>query len=143
MRRHREMMTEKIAESDVVITTAAVPGKKAPILVSADQVKAMAPGSVIVDLAAERGGNCALTKPGETIEIGGVSVIGATNLPSAMPHHASQMYAKNIATLLLHLARKEGKIDPEDDDEIARETRLTSGGKVVHPKLTAAPAGAS
>jgi NAD(P) transhydrogenase subunit alpha len=143
MRRQREMMTEKIAESDVVITTAAVPGKKAPILVSADQVKAMAPGSVIVDLAAERGGNCALTKPGETIEIGGVSVIGATNLPSAMPHHASQMYAKNIATLLLHLARKEGKIDPEDDDEIARETRLTSGGKVVHPKLTAAPAGAS
>ena len=98
-RRQRELMTRVIAEQDVVITTAAVPGKKAPILVTADMVHGMSPGSVIVDLAAERGGNCELTRPGETVVERGVSILGPQNLAADVPYHASQMYAKNMATL--------------------------------------------
>jgi NAD(P) transhydrogenase subunit alpha len=108
-RKQRELMTRVVAESDVVITTAAVPGKKAPVLVTADMVAGMRPGSVIVDVAAERGGNCELTRPGETVQTGGVTILGPTNLPSEVPHHASQMYAKNVSTFLLHLV-KDGQV---------------------------------
>ncbi|MCL4793258.1 MAG: Re/Si-specific NAD(P)(+) transhydrogenase subunit alpha [Bryobacteraceae bacterium] len=133
-RRQREMMARVVAESDVVITTAAVPGRKAPILITEEMVKGMAPGSVIVDLAIERGGNCDITAPGEVVEKHGVTLVGLLNLPSTAPYHASQMYAKNIATFLLHIA-KGGKIDFESEDEILRETLLTRGGQVVQPRV--------
>ena len=102
-RRQRELMTKVVAESDVVITTAAVPGKKAPTLITAEMVAGMAAGAVIVDVAAERGGNCALTRPGETVVEHGVTILGPANLPSDVPYHASQLFAKNITTFLAHL----------------------------------------
>lgn len=133
-RRQRELMTRVLAESDVVITTAAVPGRKAPTLITEEMVRGMAPGSVIVDLAIERGGNCEITEAGQVAVKHGVSLVGLLNLPSTAPYHASQMYAKNIATFLLHIA-KEGKIDLERDDEILRETLLTRGGNVVNARV--------
>jgi len=133
-KRQREMMAAAVGESDVVITTAAVPGKKAPILVTGEMVAGMSPGSVIVDIAAERGGNCELTKPGETIESGGVSIMGPLNIPSEVPTHASQMYARNISTFLLHLV-KEGRLELNIEDEIVSGTLLTHGGAVVHPQV--------
>ncbi len=133
-RKQRELMAKVIKESDVVITTAAVPGKKAPILITADMVKAMSPGSVIVDLAAERGGNCELTKPGETVEVNGVYIIGTDNLPSSVPFHASQMYARNITTFLLHLV-KNGKLEINTEDEITSGTLITHNGQIVNPQV--------
>jgi len=133
-RKQREMMTRVIAESDVVVTTAAVPGKKAPVLVTAGMVKGMRSGSVIVDLAAERGGNCELTTPGETVIEHGVSIIGPVNLPSTVPFHSSQMYSKNITTFLLHLV-KEGKLTIDPEDEITRETLVAADGEIVHPHV--------
>ena len=130
----REMIARVVAESDVVITTAAVPGKKAPTLVTAEMVKRMAPGSVIVDVAAERGGNCELTVPGETVVSGGVSILGPSNLPSQVPYHASQMYSKNISTFLLHLVSG-GELKLDLEDEIIRETLVARGGQVVHPRV--------
>lgn len=136
-RRQRDMMSKVVAGSDVVITTAAIPGKKSPVLVTADMVAGMAPGSVIVDLAAERGGNCELTKADETVVAHGVTIIGPTNLPATVPYHASQMYAKNIATFLLHLV-KDGTLQLNRDDEIIRETLVATGGEVVHPRVVEA-----
>ncbi len=133
-RKQRELMKRVVAEHDVVITTASVPGKKAPTLITSDMVEAMPPGSVIVDLAAERGGNCELTKPGETVEVHGVTILGPTNLPAEIPQHASQMFAKNIATFLQHLV-KDGALHINLQDEITRETLITRGGDVVHPKV--------
>ena len=133
-RKQRELMEEVVGESDVVISTAAVPGKKAPILVTAKMVEGMSPGSVIVDLAAERGGNCELTRPEQTVVEHDVTIMGPTNLPSTIPYHASQMYAKNIATFLLHLM-KDGQLTIDLEDEITRETLVTRGGDVVHPKV--------
>jgi NAD(P) transhydrogenase subunit alpha len=133
-RRQRELMARVVAENDVVITTAAVPGKKAPVLVTEDMVKSMAPGSVIVDLAAERGGNCEITSPGEVVERHGVTIVGLLNLPSLAPYHASQMYARNVANFLLHIV-KQGGIDFASDDEILRETLVARGGAVVHPRI--------
>lgn len=133
-RRQRELMARVLSESDVVITTAAVPGKKAPVLITEEMVKGMAPGSVVVDLAVERGGNCEITVAGEVAEKHGVTLVGLLNLPSTAPYHASQMYAKNIATFLLHIA-KGGKIDYDSEDEILRETLLTRGGAVVQPRV--------
>ena len=138
-RRQREMMLGVVAHSDVVITTALVPGKRAPILVTAEMVEKMAPGSVVVDLAAERGGNCELTRPDEHVVHRGVAIIGPSNPASLVPYHASQMYARNVPTFLLHLLGKEGgtqaslPIDP--NDEITRETLLTRDGAVVHPRV--------
>jgi NAD(P) transhydrogenase subunit alpha len=133
--RQRELMAVVLAQQNVVITTAAVPGRKAPILITRDMVAHMAPGSLIVDIAAERGGNCELTRPGETVmSAGGVSIIGPLNLPSTIPYHASQMYAKNIATFLKYLI-KDGKLALDREDEIVRETLVTHGGEVVHPKV--------
>jgi NAD(P) transhydrogenase subunit alpha len=133
-RRQGEMMARLVAESDVVITTAAVPGKKAPRLITADAVKGMAPGSVIVDLAAEHGGNCELTRPGQTIVEHGVTIIGPDNIASTVPYHASQMYAKNVSTFLLHLLA-DGLLRLDVGDEITRETMMTRDGQVVHPRL--------
>jgi NAD(P) transhydrogenase subunit alpha len=133
-RRQREVMTRVVAENDVVLTTAAVPGKKAPLLVTTDMVSGMRPGSVVVDLAAERGGNCELTRPGQTVVHGGVTVIGPLNLPASVPFHASQMFAKNVTTLILHLIR-DGKLALKLDDEIDRETAVTHAGEVRHDKV--------
>jgi H+-translocating NAD(P) transhydrogenase subunit alpha len=134
-KKQRELMARVVAESDVVITTAAIPGKKSPVLITTEAVAGMAPGSVIVDLAAERGGNCELTKADETVIHGGVKIFGPTNLPSEAPTHASQMYSKNISNFLMHLL-KDGKVQIDMDDEITRETLLIHEGKVVHPRLT-------
>ena len=133
-KKQRELLGKVIASSDVVITTAAVPGKKAPVLITADMVSAMAPGSVIVDLAAERGGNCELTKGNETVVSHGVTIIGQENLPATVPYHASQMYSKNIATFLLHLVKK-GELTLDMEDEITKETMLIRDGQIVHPQL--------
>lgn len=133
-RQQRELMARVVAASDVVITTAAVPGKKAPILVTGEMLKGMALGSVLVDLAAERGGNCDLTRPGETVVEHGVTILGPTNLPSEIPFHASQMYAKNITTFLLHLA-KGGQLRINEEDEIIRETLVSREGKIVNPRV--------
>jgi NAD(P) transhydrogenase subunit alpha len=138
-RRQREMMLKVVASSDVVITTALIPGKPAPILVTAEMVEAMQPGSVVVDLAAERGGNCELTMPDQRVVHRGVTIIGPSNPAALVPYHASQMYSKNITTFLLHLLGKDGAQNPSftvnPDDEITRETLLTREGKVVHPRL--------
>jgi len=133
-RRQRELLGKVVAENDVVITAAVVPGKKSPLLVTADMVKGMAPGSVIVDLAAERGGNCELTRPGEEVVEYGVTIIGRFNLASSVPYHASQMYARNITAFLLHLV-KDGKLRLDNNDEIIRETLLTQGGEVVNKRV--------
>jgi NAD(P) transhydrogenase subunit alpha len=134
-RRQREAMGGVLAEQNVVVTTAAVPGKKAPILITREMVERMAPGSVVVDIAAERGGNCELTKPGETVVHNGIAILGPVNLPSAVPYHASQMYAKNIATFLKYLIGKDGNLALDRDDEIVRETLVTHAGEVVHAKV--------
>jgi NAD(P) transhydrogenase subunit alpha len=137
--RQREMMLRVVAATDVVITTALIPGKKAPILVTQEMVEAMAPGSVVVDLAAERGGNCALTKPDEIVIHNGVTIIGPSNPPALVPYHASQMYAKNITTFLSHLLGKDGAkkaaLELDLNDEITRETLLTKDGDVVHARV--------
>lgn len=133
-RRQRELMLRVVAEQDVVITTALIPGKRAPILVTEEMVKAMPPGSVVVDLAAERGGNCELTQPDQVVQAHGVTILGPTNLPAEVPQHASQMYCKNITTFLLHLM-KQGLPQIAVDDEIIRETMVARDGEVTHPRV--------
>ncbi len=133
-RRQRELTASVLKDQDVVITTAAIPGRKAPILIAREMLTVMSPGSVIVDLAAERGGNCEATQPGETVVVEGVTVIGPLNLPSAVPYHASQMYARNVAALLKHLV-KDGQLNLDLNDEITRETLVARDGAIVHPKV--------
>jgi len=133
-RRQRELLRKVVVESDVVISAAVIPGKKPPILVTKEMVASMAPGSVIVDLAGERGGNCELTRPGEIIVEHGVTIIGWFNLASTVPYHASQMYSRNVTAFLLHLV-KDGKLQLNMDDEIVRETMLTRGGEVVNARV--------
>ncbi|MCZ6542196.1 MAG: Re/Si-specific NAD(P)(+) transhydrogenase subunit alpha [Planctomycetota bacterium] len=133
-RKQRELMTQAVAHSDVVITTAAVPGKKSPVLVTGEMVAGMAPGSVVVDLAAAYGGNCELTRADETVVEHGVTILGPTNLPSTVPYHASQMYAKNISSFLLHLV-KDGRLVVDMEDEITEQTLLTRGGEIVHQRV--------
>ncbi|HEY0873806.1 MAG TPA: Re/Si-specific NAD(P)(+) transhydrogenase subunit alpha [Vicinamibacterales bacterium] len=137
--RQREMMLKVVAASDVVVTTALIPGRPAPKLITTEMVEAMEPGSVIVDLAAERGGNCELTVPDQDVVHKGVTIIGPSNPAALVPYHASQMYSKNIITFLLHLLGKEGAQQPavpiDPADEITRETLLTRGGEVVHPRV--------
>jgi H+-translocating NAD(P) transhydrogenase subunit alpha len=135
-RRQREMMSKVVAGSDVVITTAAIPGKQSPVLVTEDMVKGMQPGSVIVDLAAERGGNCELTKADQTVVAHGVTIFGPTNLPATVPYHASFMYARNVTTFLTHLV-KDKQLTIAADDEITRETLVTHDGQVVHERIKA------
>jgi H+-translocating NAD(P) transhydrogenase subunit alpha len=133
LRKQRELIGEHIAKSDVVITTAAVPGRRAPLLVSGEMVKGMRPGSVIVDLAAETGGNVELTKAGTDVEVGGVTIIGTRNVPSTMPLHASQLYARTVANLLLHLV-KDGTIVLDFEDEITKGCCVTHGGEIVNER---------
>jgi NAD(P) transhydrogenase subunit alpha len=137
--RQREMMLKVVAASDVVISTALIPGRRAPILLTTEMVEAMAPGSVVVDLAAERGGNCELTKPDEMVVHRDVAIVGPSNPPALVPYHASQMYSKNIITFLTHLLGKTGAQEaalPIDTaDEITRETLLTRDGDVVHARV--------
>ncbi len=139
-RRQREMMLKVVAGSDVVITTALIPGKKAPILVTEEMVNGMAPGSVVVDLAAERGGNCELTRADEVVVHHGVTILGPSNPPALVPYHASQMYSKNITTFLSHLLGKDGAakaaLELDLADEITRETLLTRDGEVVHARVS-------
>ena len=132
--RQRELLGKVIAESDVVITTAVVPGKKAPVLVTKEMVAGMAPGSVIVDLAAERGGNCELTKSGEKISVNGVTIIGWINLASTVPYHASQMYSKNVSNFLLNMV-KDGKVNLNMQDDIISNTLVTEGGEIVNARI--------
>jgi NAD(P) transhydrogenase subunit alpha len=132
--KQREAMSAVIREQDVVITTAAVPGAKAPILITRDMVRAMAPGSVVMDVAAERGGNCEVTRPGETVIENGVSVVGPLNLPSLVPNHASQMYAKNVSAVLTHLVKK-GELTLDMNDEITRDMMLTRGGAIINARV--------
>jgi NAD(P) transhydrogenase subunit alpha len=133
-RRQRELLGKVVAENDVVITAAVVPGKKSPVLVTRDMVAGMAPGSVIVDLAAERGGNCELTKAGEIIIEHSVTIVGLFNLATAVPYHASQMYAKNITAFLVYMV-KEGKLQLNLEDEIIQSTLVTQGGEVINPRV--------
>ena len=133
-RKQRELLTEVLREQDVVITTAAVPGKKAPILVTKEMASAMAPGSVIVDIAAERGGNCELTRPGETVVHQGITILGPLNIPSTIPYHASQMYASNVVSFLKLMVQK-GEFKLNRDDEIIRETLVTHGREIVHARV--------
>jgi NAD(P) transhydrogenase subunit alpha len=133
-RKQREMMSRVLAENHVVITTAAVPGRKAPTLVTEEMVEGMTPGSVIVDLAAERGGNCELTQPGETVEKHGVTIIGPVNIPSTVPYDASRMFARNISTFILHVF-KDGESQFDLEDEITRETMVTREGQILRPEI--------
>ena len=135
-KKQRELLTEVIREQDVLVTTAAVPGKKAPILVTAQMAEAMAPGSVIADIAAERGGNCELTRPGETVVHKGIRILGPVNLASAMPFHASQMYSSNITSFLKLMVAKDGTFKLNRDDEIIRETLVTHNKEVVHGRVS-------
>jgi NAD(P) transhydrogenase subunit alpha len=133
-RRQRELLGQVVGESDVVITAAVIPGKKSPVLVTREMVAGMAPGSVIVDLAAERGGNCELTVPGKKIVDHGVTIIGLFNFASAVPYHASQMYAKNVTAFLLYMV-KDGKLQLNPEDEIIKSTLVTQGGEVVNSRV--------
>jgi NAD(P) transhydrogenase subunit alpha len=126
-----ELLAKAVKENDIVVTTAAIPGRKAPVLITAEMVPTMRPGSVIVDLAAETGGNCELTEAGKTVVKHGVTIIGTTNVPSTMPYHASQMYSRNIASLLA-LFVKDGKADIGVDDDVVKGTLITKDGKIVH-----------
>jgi NAD(P) transhydrogenase subunit alpha len=132
-RKQREVLTRVVAESEVVISAAVIPGKKSPVLITEDMVKGMGPGSVIVDLAAERGGNCELTRAGEDIVVHGVTIIGRFNLASSVPYHSSQLYSRNVSAFLLHVV-KDGKVRA-DDDEIIRDTLVTHGGEIVHRRV--------
>jgi len=134
IRKQRELMTKVVAVNDIVITTAAIPGKKSPILVTEEMVKGMQPGSVIVDLAAERGGNCELTKAGETVVYNNVKIIGPINLPAMVAFHASQMYARNVTTFLQNMV-KDGEINLNMEDEIISDTMVTRDGDVVNPRV--------
>lgn len=137
LERQRELMTQVVAKSDVVITTAQVQGAKAPVLITEDMVRAMAPGSVVVDLAAEQGGNVESSRPGETVDVGGVQVIGPVNVPSSAPHHASLMYGKNVANFL-GLLIKDGAIAPNADDDIVNQSTVAREGKIVNERVQAA-----
>jgi len=132
--KQRELLGRVVAESDVVITAAVIPGKKSPVLVTKEMVARMAPGSVIVDLAAERGGNCELTQPGEKVVEHGVTVVGWFNLASALPHHASQLYARNITAFLSYVVQ-DGNLRLNLEDEIIRDTLVTRNGEIVHQRV--------
>lgn len=133
--RQREQLGAVIAQCDVVITTAAVPGKKAPLLVTSEAVRRMSPGSVIVDLASERGGNCQLTRPGETYVDHGVTIIGPLNVPATVPLHASEMFSRNVQSFLKNMVAKDGRLTVNMSDEIVRGTLVTRDGEVAHPVL--------
>jgi proton-translocating NAD(P)+ transhydrogenase subunit alpha len=127
-----QLLAKAVKENDIIITTAAIPGRPAPKLITADMVRSMKPGSVIVDLAAETGGNTELTQAGKIIDVDGVRIDGTTNLPSTMPYHASQMYSRNIQSLLALMLTKEAKLNLDMNDEVIKGTVITKDGEVVH-----------
>jgi NAD(P) transhydrogenase subunit alpha len=133
-RRQRELLAKVVAESDVVIAAAAVPGKKAPVLVTSEMLRGMRPGSVVVDLAAEQGGNCEASQPGSEVTAHGVLVLAPLNLAATIPHHASQLYAKNLANFVQNMTKK-GELQTGGDDEIVRDSMLTRGGEVVAARV--------
>jgi NAD(P) transhydrogenase subunit alpha len=133
-RRQRELLQKVVADSDIVISAAAVPGKKAPVLVTDEMLAGMRPGSVIVDLAAEQGGNCEASAPGETLTRHHVTVLAPLNLAATVPYHASQLYARNLANFVVNLAA-EGALQLDKDDEIVRDSMVTRGGEIVHPRV--------
>ena len=137
--KQRQMMLKYVAAADVVIPTALIPGQRAPVLITEEMVKGMRPGSVIVDLAAEQGGNCALTEPGQEVVKYGVVILGPVNLPSTLPFHASQMYARTVTNYLLHLF-KQGTIELDRSDELTRVPMVTHEGEVVHEAVKGARA---
>ena len=137
-KKQAELVASHIAKQDIVVTTALIPGRPAPVLISDDMVKSMRPGSVILDMAAAQGGNCTLTKPDEVVDVGGVKIYGPTNLPAAIAADASALYAKNLLALAPLLADDEGGYAPHWDDEIVQGAALTRGGEVIHPSLTGA-----
>jgi H+-translocating NAD(P) transhydrogenase subunit alpha len=130
--RQRELLAEEIGKVDAVISTAAVPGRKAPLLVTEQAVRNMSPGSVIVDLAAETGGNCELTEPGETVVRDGVTIVGPLNLASTMPDHASSLYARNVQSLLELMAGEDGALSLDFEDEVLKGACITRDGQIVH-----------
>jgi NAD(P) transhydrogenase subunit alpha len=134
LRKQQELIGKHVAEADIVITTALIPGKKAPLLITEEMVKSMKAGSVVVDMAVEQGGNCAISELNQTVVKHGVTLIGESNLPSLLPLNASQLYAKNISTFLLHLADKEA-FRWEMEEEITKGSLIVHQGKVVHPSL--------
>jgi NAD(P) transhydrogenase subunit alpha len=134
LRRQRELLANAVADSDVVIGAAAVPGRRAPVLVGTDMLKDMRPGSVVVDLAAEQGGNCEASEPGRDVVRHGVKVLAPLSLATTVPHHASQLYARNVANFVVNMVRK-GELQLDPDDEIVRDSMLTRGGEVVHPRV--------
>ncbi|HYY34356.1 MAG TPA: Re/Si-specific NAD(P)(+) transhydrogenase subunit alpha [Gaiellaceae bacterium] len=134
--REQELIARHVAESDAVISTALIPGQTAPVLITAKAARAMTPGSVIVDLAAEAGGNCELTEPGQTVVRDGVTIVGETNLAASMPIHASQMYSRNVWTLLDHLI-EDGELVLDFEDEITRETCITHEGRILKEPVAA------
>jgi len=140
-RRQQELLAQRVAAADCVITTAAVPGRPAPRLVSEEMAQAMRPGSVIVDIAAETGGNCALTEPGSVVVRNEITIDGTLNLPSQMPFHASLLYANNVANLLLHMS-SEGRVEPDFEDEIVAGCCITHGGQIVNDRVREAVQGA-
>ena len=131
-RKEVELLAKAVKENDIIITTAAIPGRPAPKLITADMVRSMKPGSVIVDLAAETGGNTELTQAGKVIDVDGVRIDGTTNIPSTMPYHASQMYSRNIQSLLGLMITKEGKLNLDMNDDVIKGTVITKDGEVVH-----------
>ncbi|MCA9193826.1 MAG: Re/Si-specific NAD(P)(+) transhydrogenase subunit alpha [Planctomycetales bacterium] len=134
-RRQRELMASVVAQSDIVITTAAIPGRPSPRLITADAVRGMQPGSVIVDLAAERGGNCELSQPDKRVVENGVLILGPTNLPAEIPNHASQMLGNNVVKFLGNLVKK-GELQLNADDEIIRDTMVTRDGQVISERVS-------
>ena len=133
-RRQRELLARVVADSDVVISAAAVPGKKAPVLVTGEMLKGMRPGSVVVDLAAEQGGNCEASEAGKDVVRHGVKVLAPLSLATTIPYHASQLYAKNVANFVVNMVKK-GELQLDADDEIVRDSMLTRGGEIVHPRV--------
>ncbi len=133
-RTQRELLMKVVSSSDVVITTAQIPGQKAPLIITEDMVAQMSPGSVIIDLAAEQGGNCALTRLNEVVVHGGVTILGPGNIPATVPFHASQMFAKNATNFVQHIFKK-GQLQLDPKDEIVKETLVAQGGQVVHPRV--------
>jgi NAD(P) transhydrogenase subunit alpha len=138
--RQREALGKHMAEADAIICSALVPGRKAPILLTTAQVASMRPGSVVVDLAADQGGNCELTKPGEIVNHGGVRVLGPLNVPSSVPLHASQMLSRNFQNFLLHLLKK-GELQLDLADEVTAGALVTKDGAIVHPAVKSALGG--
>ena len=136
LKKQKEVIFKHVTDADIVITTALVPGKKAPVLVTEEMVKHMKPGSVVLDMATEFGGNCEISEMGKTVKKYGVTIIGEPNLPSLVPHHASDMYSKNILNLLQHIG-KEGKVTLNLQDEIIKGSLITNNGEVINERVKA------